>query len=62
MKYLDDSLEKIKADLKFRDREGRKRDISVTHRDFIKACVSLKRIITRWIELKMKLLNLETED
>jgi len=49
LKYLDDSLEKIKADLEFRDREGRKRDISVTHGDFIKACVSLKRVITRWI-------------
>ncbi len=37
LKSLDDSLEKIKADLELRDREGRKRDISVTHGDFIKS-------------------------
>ena len=47
LKYLNDSLEKIEADLEFRDREGRKRDISVTHGDFIKACVSLERVISR---------------
>lgn len=49
LKYFDDDLESIRADLEFRERESRKREISITHGDFVKACVLHKWVITRWI-------------
>ena len=52
LKNFDDTLEETKNSLENREKIGSESHMAITHRDYIKSCVSEGKVIVRWVSTK----------
>lgn len=61
LKTFDQSVEEIKIELKFREKTGNRKNMAITHGDFVKQCVEEKKIRVRWVSTDENLADIMTK-